>query len=1019
MNWSKIAIKNPIPILVLFVIMLVLGVVGYIQLPVQDFPDLDVPTVTVSIQLPNASPDQVETEVTRIVEDSLQTLEKVEHIQSVISEGMSSTTITFELSKSTSEAVNETRDAVSRVRSQLPQDMLEPNITKITSTGQPLIVYAVESEYKTEEELSYYVDNEISKEILKIPGVASVSRQGGVTRQIDVLINQKKITELNIPIATIVSQLKSQAAESSGGTYIYNDFERVIRVSGKITSIQQLNNLHIPLSSGKYIKLGDVAEIKDTVAQRRQIAILDGKTTVAFQVYRATGESELSVASSVRKKISEINNLKSNVKISEVSNSVNRVTANYNASMQSLVEGSIFATIVVLLFLRNWRATFISIVALPLSIIPTFFIIRYMGFTLNGITLLALTLVIGVLIDDAIVEVENISRHMAQGKSPMEATLLAVEEIGMAVIATSFTLIAVFLPTAFMSGVPGKVFKQFGWTAAISVFVSLMVARLLTPLMSAYILKPTLHGAEYQSGWMMKKYLTTVRWCLAKPWLVIVLSIVFFTSSILVAKQIPLSFIPRDDRGQITVSVELPSGTPISQTVLIAKQVEELGSKMPEVKSAYIVIGASGGSTITQGIGQPADTRKGSVILMLIPKHERVLSQNDIENKLRTELQKIPGAKFTISGGGAGEKYSLVLASDNPKILEETAKKIIAEIRSIPGLGGVSSSVALLRPELQIDINTQKAASLGVNLQQAAQAIKLATIGDLDKNLPKLNLPTRQVPIVLKVDQSGLGSINDALSMKLPGTNGAVSLSEIATISLKSKNMQLDRFDRHRNIIISVELNGQPLGEVAKNIGALNSVKNLPNGVINQPYGEAERMKELFLNFVLAMVTGILCIYLVLILLFKDLLQPFSVLGAIPLSSGGAFLALWIFGHSLSLPSMIGLIMLIGIVTKNSILLIDYAIIAYHKNNIPRTEAIIDACLKRARPIVMTSIAMIAGMVPMAFGLGDNLSFRAPMAIAVIGGLITSTVLSLMVIPVLFELVDDIKIYIYKKIIKK
>jgi multidrug efflux pump subunit AcrB len=675
--------------------------------------------------------------------------------------------------------------------------------------------------------------------------------------------------------------------------------------------------------------------------------------------------------------------------------------------MALLIEGALLAVLVVWLFLRDARATLVSATALPLSAIPTFGAMYLMGFSLNVVTLLSMSLVVGILVDDAIVEIENIMRHLRMGKTPFQAAMEAADEIGLAVIATTFTLIAVFLPTAFMSGVPGKFFVQFGWTAAIAVFFSLVVARMLTPMMAAYILKPP-KKERPEAAWM-RIYMRWAAWCLKHRIVTMAATAVFFAGSFGLVSLLPTGFIPPDDFGQTQVTVTLPPGATFQQTLKAAEQARTLVQGHKQVKLVYTTVGggATGADIWTPGGGLP-DVRKATLTVKLSHRSERSgISKQDIESDLRRALEVLPGARVKVGFGQSSEKYVLVLASEDGAALAAHAAQVERELRTLPNIGNVTSSSSLVRPELIVRPDFGKAADLGVTSAAIADTLRIATAGDFDQSLPKLNLAQRQVPIVVRLPASARTDLALLERLPVPGKHGPVMLGNVASITIDSGPAEIDRFNRQRNVNFEIELNQQPLGEVKDAALALPSLAKLPPGIIVTEIGDAEAMAELFASFGRAMLTGVLCIYIVLVLLFKDFVQPVTILGALVLSIPGAFVALFITHTALSMPSMIGLIMLMGIATKNSILLVDYVIMARRDHGLARWDAVLDACHKRARPIVMTTIAMAAGMLPIALGIGVDPSFRAPMAIVVIGGLITSTFLSLLVIPVLFTYVDD------------
>lgn len=992
MNLSAWAINKPIPALLLFIVLTLAGWMSFHALPVQNIPDFDLPTVTVSASLPGSTAATMETEVTRKIEDSLASLERIEHITSTVTEGSSVTTVQFALEKNTQEAVDDVRDAVSRVRSKLPGDVQEPIITKVTMSGQAILSYAVESPGKSAADLSWFIDNDVSKEMLSASGVSKVSRVGGVDREVRIELDPTKMNSLGVTAADVSRLLRVATQDGSGGRTEFSGTEQAVRALGTVKSVEEIAKLPLALSNGQRIVLGDVARVTDASAEQRQLALLDGKPVVSFQVFRSTGTSEVAVAKAVRAKVAKLQAANPQMKVVEIGNSVSRVQSQYDASMKALYEGAFLAVVVVWLFLRDSRATFVSAVALPLSVLPTFFAMHLFDFSLNTITLLALTLVVGILVDDAIVEVENIVRHLGMGKTPRQAAMDAAAEIGLAVIATSMTLVAVFLPTAFMAGIPGKFFKQFGWTAALAVLASLLVARLLTPMMAAAMMKPSKHE-EIEHKWT-HRYLHALEHCLSHPWKTTAAAAAFFVASIALMTQLPAGFIPASDNGKLMVAVELAPGATLGDTTKVVEAVRHSAQAIPEVVRVYANAGGS-------------DVRNASVTIDLDDKKTR--SQTEIESDLRARLSQIPGARFSFGMGGSGEKLTLVLSGDNAQALNQAAAAIERDLRSLPGLGNVSSSASLLRPELTIRPDLARAADLGVTASAVGQALRVATTGDFDTSLAKLNLEERQLPIRVTIPKEQRQDPEVIGQLRVQGKAGLVPLENFSTIAVDSGPAQIARFDRRRNVTLSVELAGKPLGEVMKEVNKLPSLQNLPAGVSRQASGDLERMQELFSSFGLAMALGVLAVYFVLVLLFHDFVQPLTILAALPLSVGGAVIALLIGGYSLSMPVLIGLLMLMGIVTKNSILLVEYAARIQRERAISAVEAMREACAKRVRPILMTTVAMAAGMAPIAFATAGDSSFRAPMAVAVIGGLLTSTVLSLFVVPAVYRLVDRTK----------
>ncbi len=1006
MNISTWSIRNPIPTILLFILLTIIGMMSFYSMKVQNFPDIDLPTVIVSASLPGAAPGQMETEVARKIENSISSINGLKHTYSKIQDGQATITAEFRLEKSLTEAVDDVRDAVNRVRSDLPGALKDPIISKFDLAGQPVLTYTIATARMDEEALSWYVDNEISKMLLAVNGVGKVARVGGVNREVAVELDPGKLASLNVTVAEVSRTLAQVQQEASGGRIDLGGSEQSLRTIATVQSAAELGALEIALASGRKVRLDQVASVKDTIAERRSAAFFNGKPVVGFEISRSKSAGEVAVGKGVRAKIAELQKSHPDLVINEAFDFVLPVEQQYSGSLWLLVEGGILAVIVVLIFLRDWRATIVAATALPLSVIPTFIGMKYLGFSLNTVSLLSLALVVGVLVDDAIVEIENIVRHLGEGKSPIDAAIEAVEEIGLAVIATTFTLVAVFLPTAFMSGVAGKFFVQFGWTAAIAVFASLIVARLLTPMMAAYFLKPKAHAIK--DGAIMKFYLRFAAMCLRNRWMTAGLAIIFLVGSFALVPLLPKGFIPPDDLAQTQVTIELPPGSRLDETVAAAERARILIAKNKDVKFVYTAVGGGSSGSDPFAPAGASEVRKATLLVSLTGRSDRTKNKQEVESDLRDAVSVIPGIRSSVGFGGAGEKYILALASDDHIALNKIAQQIEREIRAIPGIGNVKSSASLQRPEVIIRPNLSKAADMGVSTAVIAETVRVATSGDYDQALSKMNLAQRQIPIVVRLPAQSRTDLGTLERLSIPSKNGTVTLGSIADLSIEAGPSQIDRYDRSRNVQIEVELNGLQLGQISDSVDALETMQSLPASIQRVELGDLEGMNELFASFGLAMLIGVFCIYSVLVLLFKDFMQPVTILVALVLSIPGAFIALLVTQKALSMPSLIGLIMLMGIATKNSILLVEYAIMAI-RGGMSRTEALIDACHKRARPVVMTTIAMGAGMVPIAMGWGVDPSFRSPMAVVVIGGLITSTFLSLLVVPVAFTFVDDIE----------
>ncbi|MBV4552042.1 efflux RND transporter permease subunit [Pseudomonas sp. SWRI102] len=1017
LNLSSWSIRNPTPSVLLFLLLTLAGLMGFWKMKVQNFPDVDLPMVTVSVELPGASPEQLENDVARKIEDSLATVQGVKHIQSILTDGNADITVEFRLEKPTQEALDDVRDAVSRVRADLPADLRDPVIQKNELAGSPILTYTVAATRMDDEALSWFVDNTLSKTLLAVPGVGAVNRVGGVTREIRIDLDPARLLALNTTALDISRQLRQIQQEASGGRVDLGGIEQTVRTLATVQSAEEIALLDVTLSDGRRIRLDQVATVSDTVGERRSAAFLDGEPVVGFEILRAKGAGEIEVDEGVRAALDTLKARHPEITIAQAFNLVDPVIENYQGSMHLLYEGAALAVLVVFLFLPDWRATFVTAVALPLSAIPTFAVMHWMGFTLNIVTLLSLSLVIGVLVDDAIVEVENIGRHLQMGKKPYQAAMDAADEIGLAVVATAFTLIAVFLPTAFMSGTVGRFFVQFGWTAATAVFFSLVVARLLTPMMAAYLLRAP-QKPERRPAWWLAPYLSWAGWCLRHRAVTSLGAVVFFAAGLMLAAVLPGTFIPPEDDWQTQVTLTLAPGSKLGDTLVLAEQARELVGQNPHVKKVYTAVGdgRAGADPMAPAGSGLANVRTAVLTLNLTHRDDRPgLTKQQIENQLRETLTVLPGVRVKV-GMGESENYVLVLAGEDGALLTRHAQKVERELRGVPGVGGVISTASLMRPELVVRPDFARSADLGVTSNAIADTLRVATLGDYDQELAKLNFSERQVPVVVRLTDAARQDFETLKRLPVPGARGPVALENVATLEIASGPAQIERFDRMRNVNIEIETNGQALGDIEQAVLALPSLRELPPGLVQTSVGDAEAMGELASGFGVAMLTGVLCIYMVLVLLLKDFMQPVTILVALVLSVPGAFLALFITGSTLSMPSMIGLIMLMGIATKNSILLIDYIILARRDHGLGRHEAILDACAKRARPIIMTTIAMGAGMMPIALGWGTDPSFRAPMAIVVIGGLVTSTVLSLLVIPVVFSYVDDGAQWLYKRI---
>ncbi len=992
-NISSWAIRHPVPTIVLFILLTVAGIMGYREIRINRMPDIDLPVVTVSVGMSGAAPSELETQVTRFIEDAVAGLDSVKHVTSTINDGSSSTMIEFELGTDLDRATNDVRNAVTSARANLPNDIQDPVVQRMDISGGAVLTYVVRDPNMPPDQLSWFVDNDITKDLLALQGVSQVKRQGGVDREISVKLDPERLASLGVTAANVSTQLKLMNINLPGGRTIIGSSEQSLRTIGSALTVQDLANTEIYMTDGRRVRLSELGEVKDSWAEPRSRARFDGKEVVAFNVMRTRGSSEVDMANRVRKEVAKIERDHPGVQIQEVTSSVVFVKQSFDASAEALIVGAILAVLVVWFFLRDIRATLVSAVAIPLSLIPTFAVMALMNDSFNIVSLLALSLTIGVLVDDAIVEIENIVRHMREGKAPYPAALEAADEIGLAVVATSSTIIAVFAPVGFLPGIVGQFFKSFALAACVSVFFSLVVARMLTPLMSAYALRSDLSKLNDEPSWV-HRYLKILDWTLDRPIRVVLCGIAFFALSLAMLKLLPSDFVPAGDNSQSHLTLELAPGSTLDETDAVTQRATEIIRKHPEVKSVFANVGIPTAS-LTIDLVQPGD---------------RDISQSQFQDLISTEMRQIPGVRIRFGGqNNNNSQVQVTLVGNDPDALDQASLALVHQMRTIPNLANVVNQASLARPEILITPKADKAASLGVSAQAISQAARVATIGDVEFNLPKFNLADRQIPIRVMLSDKARGDLSVISNLRVPANNGvSVPLSSVADITFGAGPSQIDRLDRERSVTVEAErTGGMTLGQADRAIHNLPIMNNLPPGVHELKSGDSEQLDELSSGFAYALISGVLLMYVVLVVLFGSFVHPLTILTALPLSLGGAFGLLVITGNSLAISSLIGLVMLMGIAAKNSILLVEYAIVARDERGMSRREALIVAARKRARPIIMTTVAMTAGMIPVALGIGANAEFRAPMGIAVIGGLVTSTFLSLVFVPSAFVLIDN------------
>ncbi|MBZ9935889.1 efflux RND transporter permease subunit [Mesorhizobium sp. BR1-1-16] len=1120
MNWnfSAWAIRNPVPPILLFVVLIALGLYSFAHLPITKFPNIDVPVIAVTVTDVGSAPAELETQVTKKVEDAIAGISGVKHVTSTVTDGSSTTAVEFRLEINTDRALNDVKDAIAKIRGDLPGSIDEPIVQRIDVEGQSIQSYAVTAPTLTPEELSWFVDDTVIRDLQGLKGVGRVERMGGVTREIQVRLDPDRLMALGVTAAEVSRQLKATNVDLSGGKAEVGGQEQTIRTLANAMNLDQLAATRIVLSGGREVRLSDLGTVVDGYQEPKSYARLDGKPVVAFAIYRAKGASDASVSDVVKAEVAALQASHPDIGFSRIDDSVYYTYGNYESAMDTLVEGALLAILVVLLFLRDIRATLIAAVALPLSAIPTFWALSMLGFSLNLISLLGITLVTGILVDDAIVEIENIVRHIRMGKKPYKAALEAADEIGLAVIAISATIIAIFAPVSFMGGVAGQYFKQFGLTVAIAVFFSLLVARLITPMMAAFFMRepyagdgsdgrkvyrgawPTFrrrvgalavigvlflavlmlaesagpaaawwaplasldalaarlaahgwalviggtlaavliiagfttwlgrpHPEEHEDGFIMRLYTGLLRATLWRPRIrvpfatrvedgvkrpvrlrvpvmplvTIAAGIAFFLVSMNATQYLPTGFIPPVDEGRIVTSVELPPGARLDETTRVSDAISAKLGKIDGVESVFVMGGTSPTGTL--------EKRRATVILNLTPKESGRPSQKDLQFVVQDTLAGIPDIRaFFMNERGDREATVGILGRDGDAVAA-AASNLEAEMRKDPIFSNPAAQASFARPEIRISPKADQAADLGISTSAISETVRVATMGDADSQLAKFTVGDRQIPIRVELKEGSRGDLSLLSALRVPtGSGGSVPLSTVANIGFGQGPSTIERYDRERLVKVGTDMApGYTSGQGLDRIKALPAVKDFPAGVRIQDTGDAEIQGEVFSGFAVAMGAGIMMVFVVLILLFNSVIQPITILASLPLSVGGVVAALLLTNNALSMPVIIGILMLMGIVTKNAIMLVDFAV-EREKHGMEQTEAVIDAGRKRARPIVMTTIAMAAGMLPAAYGVGQGGEFRSPMAIAVIGGLLVSTVLSLVFIPSVYSVMDDV-----------
>ena len=999
---SSWAIRRPLLPFVLFICLLLAGWMMYLRLPINDMPNVHIPTVNITVIFPGAAPREIESQITQRVEAAVSGIGHIRHMTSTMADSVSNTQIEFQIGTNIESALARIRDQMVAIRPLLPRDAEDPQIQRVEADSTPTLTFSVDAPGQSIEATTWFVDSQVTRALLAIKGVARVERQGGLEREVRIALDPVRLQAYGITPEMVNEQLRQTALSLPAGRMQDMHLEMPIRIQAAPRDLDALAALSIALPDGRFAHLQDFGTVQDTTATPRQLARRDHQPVVAFAIYHTQAASEVGVEREVNAALARLKSANPGVGFTQIQSLVDFARESYRATVSSFLEGALLAALVVFLFLRDVRATWIAGVVIPLSVIPTFIVMHWLGFSLNLVSLLALSLVSGILVDDAIVEIENILRHVRMGKTPYQAALEAADEIGLAVVATTLVIVAVFLPVSFMQGVIGQYFIQFGVTVSVATLFSLLVARLITPVLAAYFLKPIAHERAH-SAWL-PAYLRLIEKALCHRRAMLLAGLGIVLASIAIAAWLPTDFLPAEDKSLSTLQVELPPGARLADTDLAVATLTDALLHRPEVKSVYALTGGIDGDTNIGG-----DVQHAILTIQLVPGNRRKLDVDTFEQRVYPQLAGLTGARIGFLNEHGDKALNFTLTGDNPEALQRAARSVEKGMLGLPQLTDVSASTPLPRTEIIVTPRADQAARLGVSAAALANTIRIATLGDLNSNLARISLDNRQIPLRVILDTQGRSDPDAIGRLPVPTHDGkVVPLASVARVSLGAGPSSIERYDRQRQITLAANLNSATLGAALAAIDALPAIKALPAGVARHATGDSELLGEMFDSFVMAMMVGILAVFAVLVLLYRTLLQPLTIMMALPLSIGGALLALWASHASLSLPAVIGILMLMGIVGKNGILLVD-CIIECRRSGMPRQVAILAACRQRAQPIVMTTLSMIAGMLPVLLGLAAGTAFRTPMAIALIGGLLASTALSLLFIPVIYTVIDDIE----------
>ena len=1016
---TDISLKRPVFTTVTILALIVLGIISYFRLSINDWPNIEYTYITVTIVQPGAAPEQLESKVAQQVEEAVGEIAGIRHIYTKIQEGVVTVTAEFTLETEAGEASQEVKNKISAIRGELPEGIEEPVISKWDPLASPIVSLVVTGENQSLRELTTLVDDVVKKRLQTIDGIGGITVNGAEEREIQINLDKDNMAAYGLTTTEVLESIGNSNLEAPVGNVNEGNQQTTLTTSASVDKVEGFNILPVGERDGIPIYVRDIAAVVDGIKEKQSLVFYQGKPAIGLDIVKQSGSNTVKVADQINKGVAELRkSLPKGVQLTVVRDNSVSIRNSVNDVAKTLVEGAILAVLTVLLFLKNWRTTLVSAVSIPTSIIATFFAIKLMGFTLNTMTLMALSLSVGLLIDDAIVVIENITRHLQMGKSPWEAARDGTSEIGLAVMATTLTIVAVFLPVGMMTGEVGQFFKQFGLTVVFSVLVSLLVSLTLVPLMASRYL----HDEEQLPigivgrfiDWFNKQfdrlallYVRCLKVVLVHRWKTVVLSLALFVGSLALVPFLPSNFVSSPDLDEFSVVAELDSGLSLAAAREVTDKMEELIRNSPDVRKVY--------STTT--------AEKSYIYVKTTNKNERNKTIFQIAADMRSKLSNLPGVQVTVyikNFAGLEEKtfvYSL-LGEDLEKI-RPYAEKTQQIMEEIPGTVDVTSSYKPGKPEAELGVIRDAASDLGVSPGNIAATLNTLFSGTI---VSQYEEGEDRVDVRVGLGEAQRKNLEDLDNIYLPGAidpasgiSPMIALSQVARPQFNTASSEISRFDRSQEIQLSGNLDGISLGEFNNEFARrFQQEITLPDGCRLYAGGDAERMENTFTDMILTLLTAIFFIFFILAAQFESFIDPLSIMLSLPLAMVGAVLALLVMGSDLSMISAIGIIMLMGLVTKNAILLIDFTKKA-RAQGIKRNAALQQAASIRLRPILMTSLAMIFGMMPLAFGMGDGAEVRAPMAHAIIGGLVTSTLLTLLVVPVVYTLLDDLKVYFGKQ----